>query len=273
VGNENNDEAIFAIHHDGDGLDTQGNHQTHCGYTWPKDERADPHIQWADITYETEVNGLPANDSRQLYSYATKIAFQDGNIDTLSWPISIVRPGKWIHRDGAGTINAVPNQPNNIDHIDYRFAEVYLIKAEAEFYSNSGDKGLASVNALRRRAGVSELQAITEADLQKEWSNELAFEQKHWLNLVRWRTLISSILTKVPNFEYYKDVYTDQTEFNAYSYNSIAADPTRFAFYKRINVHLHKKVENIQGKFYRFPIPLSEKYTSLGIVGQNPGYN
>ncbi|MDR1585549.1 MAG: RagB/SusD family nutrient uptake outer membrane protein [Prevotellaceae bacterium] len=276
VGNENNDEVIFSIHHDGDGLDAQGNHQTHCGYTWPKDERADPHIQWADILYEKGANeggyGLPASDERQLYSYATKVAFQDGNVDTLTWPLSIVRPGKWVHRDGSGTINAVPNQPNNIDHIDYRLAEVYLIKAEAQWYANNGDKGLAAVNEVRKRAGVDELGTINEAAIQQEWLNELAFEQKHWLNLVRWRTLISSIKNKVPAYEYYKDVYSNQAQFNAYSYNGISADPTRFAFYKRINLHLHKKVANIKGKFYRFPIPLSEKYTPLGIDGQNPGY-
>jgi hypothetical protein len=269
VGNENNNEVIFSIHHDGDGIDAQGNHQTHCGYTWPKDERADPHIQWADISYE---NALPDGDARKLYSYATKIAFQDGNVDTLSWPLSIVRPGKWIHRDGTGSINAVPNQPNNIDHIDFRLAEVYLIKAEAQWYAGNGDKGLAAINEVRGRAGADALTAVSEAAIQQEWSNELAFEQKHWLNLVRWRTLISSIKEKVPTFEYYKDVYNDQTAFNAYSYNNIPADPTRFAFYKRINLHLRKKTENIKGKFYRFPIPLSEKYTSLGIDGQNPGY-
>lgn len=269
VGNENNAEVIYAIQHYGDGIDAQGNHQTHCGYTWPKDERADPHIQWADISFE---NALPDNDKRKLYSYATKIAFQDGNIDSLSWPLSIVRPGKWIHRNGSGTINAEDNQPNNIDHIDFRLAEVYLIKAEAQWYAADGDKGLAAINTLRQRAGIEKLGAISETAIQQEWENELAFEQKHWLNLVRWRTLISSIKTKVPAYEYFKDVYSNQTAFNAYSYNGIAADPTRFAFYKRINLHLHSKVHNIKGKFYRFPIPLSEKYTSLGIDGQNPGY-
>jgi hypothetical protein len=270
VGNENNAEVIYSISHNGDGIDAQGNHQTHCGYTWPKDERADPHIQWADISFE---DALPDNDSRKLYSYATKIAFQDGNIDTLSWPLSIVRPGKWIHRDGTGTINAVPNQPNNIDHIDFRLAEVYLIYAEAQFYLGHGNHaGLEKVNALRSRAGVAPLTNLTEAALQQEWLNELAFEQKHWLNLVRWRTLISSIKNKVPAYEYYKNVYTNENEFKNYRYNDILADPTRFAFYKRINLHLHKKVDNINGHFYRFPIPLSEKYTPLGINGQNPGY-
>jgi len=266
VGNENNAEVIFSIQHYGDGIDAQGNHQTHCGYTWPKDERADPHIQWADISYE---NILTDDDARKPFSFAKYTRFKDGEIDTLTWPLSVVRPGKWIHRDGE---YALPNQPNNIDHIDFRLGEVYLIKAEAENLLNTGDKGLAAINTLRTRAGIDTYADIDFAKVQQEWLNELAFEQKHWLNLVRWRTLIKSVAEKVPTYEYYKDVYNDQAAFEAYSYNGIPADPTRFAFYKRIYKHLRGKVQHIDGHFYRFPIPLSESYTDLGINGQNPGY-
>lgn len=51
VVNENNDEVIFSIHHEGDGIDAQGNHQTHCGFTWPKSPRTDPHISYSDIRF------------------------------------------------------------------------------------------------------------------------------------------------------------------------------------------------------------------------------
>ncbi|MDR0733718.1 MAG: RagB/SusD family nutrient uptake outer membrane protein [Dysgonamonadaceae bacterium] len=271
VGNENNPEVIFSIQHYGDGVDAQGNHQTHCGYTWPKDEREDPHIQWADISYE---NALADKDARKLYSYATYVSFADGNIDTLTWPLSVVRPGKWIHRDGTGTTNTLDNQPNDIDHIDFRLAEVYLIKAEAQFYLNSGDRGLAAINALRTRAKIPTLSVISEDALRQEWQNELAFEQKHWLNLVRWRTLISTVKTKVPTYEYYKDEYKTQEQFNSIVYNDIPADPARFSFYTRINEHLHDKVNNVSLKFYRFPIPATadDKTTSLNIKPQNPGF-
>ena len=265
VGNENNDEVIFSIHHDGDGIDAQGNHQTHCGYTWPKDEKADPHISFADISFE---NALADNDARKLYSYATSVAFKDKNVDTLTWPLSIVRPGKWIHRSQEGTNLAVDNQPNNIDHIDFRLAEIYLIKAEAQWLLNDGDKGLAALNILRQRAKIEPLPTITLQDLYKEWVNELAFEQKHWLNLVRWRTLISSILDNVPTYEYYKPAYNNATLFNALP----GAIPNRFAFYQRVYKHLHAKVDHIDGHFYRLPIPLGLKDEDLGIRPQNPGY-
>ncbi|GHT31575.1 membrane protein [Bacteroidia bacterium] len=271
VPNENNAEVIFSIHHEGDGIDAQGNHQTHCGFTFPSDERADSHIQYADITLEKLI---PDGDARQLYSYLTDISYGDGNRDTLTWPLSVVRPGKWVHRDqdGVNFVTSTATQLNDIDHIDFRLAEVYLIKAEAQWYANDGDKGLAAVNALRSRAKVASLGSITEDAIQKEWGYEFAFEQKHWFNLVRWRTLIASI-DKVKDYEYYKEKYNDENQFKDIVYNGVKADPTRFEFYKRIYEHLHSKTTNIDGHQYRFPIPLDANNGDRGeIIGQNPGY-
>lgn len=264
--NENNAEVIFSIHHEGDGIDVQGNHQTHCGFTWPKSARTDPHISYADVTLQ---NKLADNDKRKLYSYATKVSYTDGVVDTLTWPVSIVRPGKWIHRTAAGTNVATDTQANDIDHIDFRYAEVLLIKAEAQYYANQGDKGLSAVNKIRTRAGIDELTTITESAIQEEWENEFAFEQKDWLNRVRWRTLVSSILNKVPNYEYYKSKYESAATIAA-AFPSIKN--INSAFYARVHRHLVAKVNNINGHFYRFPIPLSESYTNLGISPQNPGY-
>ncbi|GAB6010756.1 RagB/SusD family nutrient uptake outer membrane protein [Viscerimonas tarda] len=267
VPNENNAEVIFSIHHDGDGIDAQGNHQTHCGFTFPTDERAFPHIQYADITLE---NAIPASDTRKLYSYVSNVTYSNGEIDTLTWPLSVVRPGKWIHRetDGINKAEGISTQLNNIDHIDFRLAEVYLIKAEAQFFLGDSDKGLAAINELRTRAKVTKLSAVTVQDLYNEWGYEFAFEQKHWINLVRWRTLISSVLNKVPNYEYYKSAYNDETAFNTLP----KADASRFTFYSRIYKHLHAKTTNINGHQYRFPVPLSERGNDLGIRPQNPGY-
>lgn len=274
VSNENNAEVIFSIHHEGDGIDAQGNHQTHCGYTWPKSARTDPHISYADITLE---NRIPdANDTRKQFSYATKIEFTDGVVDTLSWPVSIVRPGKWIHRTADGTNRALDEQPNSIDHIDFRYAEVLLIKAEALFFLNKASEALPLVNEIRKRAygGHYEhggrLSALTQEDLYKEWDYEFAFEQKHWTNLVRWRTLLTQVKTTVPNYEYYKEKYASATSIKE-AYPELAKT-VNAAFYARVHRHLRAKVTNLNGKFYRFPIPLSEDRTSLGITPQNPGY-
>lgn len=274
VANENNAEVIFSIHHDGDGVDAQGNHQTHCGFTWPKSARTDPHISYADITLQDRIPD--ANDTRKLFSYATRIEYTDAVVDTLTWPVSIVRPGKWIHRTNDGTFRALDLQPNNIDHIDFRYAEVLLIKAEALFFSNKTSEALPLINQIRERAfgghyeHGGKLSTLTKEDLYNEWDYEFAFEQKHWLNLVRWRTLLTQVKSTVPNYEYYKPEYESAATIKA-AFPDIA-NKINAPFYARVHQHLHAKVDNLHGKFYRFPIPLSENYTSLGITPQNPGY-
>lgn len=274
VGNENNSEVIFSIEHYGDGIDAQGNHQTHCGFTWPKEARKDPHLSYSDISYENAISS--PHDTRKLYSYVTEVSYKDGVIDTLTWPVSIVRPGKWIHRSQEGTNIALDNQPNSIDHIDYRYAEVLLIKAEALFFSGKANEALPVINEIRERAfgGHYEhggrLDEVTAEVLYTEWENELAHEQKHWLNLVRWRTYLSTVITKVPTFEYYDEKYATETSIKA-AFPEIAGK-INAPFYARVHKHLRAKYNNIDGHFYRFPIPLSENKTELGITPQNPGY-
>jgi len=274
VVNENNDEVIFSIHHDGDGIDAQGNHQTHCGFTWPKSPRTDPHISYSDITLENRIPGH--YDGRRQLSYVTRVEYTDGVVDTLTWPISIVRPGKWIHRTVDGSQKAVDEQPNNIDHIDFRYAEVLLIKAEALVLLNRNTEALALVNSIRERAfgGHYEhggrLSSVDIEDIYNEWDYEFAFEQKHWINLVRWRTLLSQIKNTVPNFEYYNEKYASAQSIKE-AFPEIA-DKINAAFYARVHKHLRAKISNLNVRQYRLPIPLSESYTDLGITPQNPGY-
>lgn len=272
--NENNDEVIYSIHHEGDGIDAQGNHQTHCGFTWPKSPRTDPHISYADITLE---NRIPSSfDSRRFLSYATKVEYTDGVVDTLTWPISIVRPGKWIHRVNDGTFRAVDDQPNSIDHIDFRYAEVLLIKAEALLLLNQDQEALNLINKVRERAygGHYEhggrLTSISLQQLYEEWDYEFAFEQKHWINLVRWRTLLTQIKSTIPNYEYYKEQYASAESIKE-AFPEVASK-VNAAFYARVHKHLRDKYNNLDVKQYRLPIPLSEDYTDLGIKPQNPGY-
>ncbi len=268
VSAENSDEVIFSIHHDGDGIDTQGNHQTHCGFTWPKRARTDPHISYADITLERRIPD--ADDTRRLFSYATRVEYTDAVVDTLTWPVSIVRPGKWIHRTADGTYRALDEQPNTIDHIDFRYAEVLLVKAEALFFLNRADEALPLVNQIRARANVNALATLTETDLRAEWDYEFAFEQKHWLNLVRWRALLAQVKNTVPGYEYYKAEYRSAATIRA-AFPELG-NTVNAAFYARVYKHLHAKTDNLGGRLYRFPIPLSEDYTSLNITPQNPGY-
>jgi hypothetical protein len=265
---ENGKEHIFTIHHDGDGVDAQGNHETHCAYTNKFDLVTDNHIGPADITL---INRFDNNDTRKKYSYTTELINPaDLQKKYFTWPITTSRYGKFIHRASVGSDLAVDAQPNDIDHIDFRYAEVLLIKAEALVFLARPGEALPLINQLRERAfsgSQFNLTSLTKEDLYREWDLEFTYEQKHWTNLVRWKTLISNV-RKVEDFEYFKSRYASEasiaSNFPGVNVNS--------AFFAKVYKHLHSKDENIKGKFYRFPIPLGEKGENLGIIPQNPGY-
>ncbi|HLN22038.1 MAG TPA: RagB/SusD family nutrient uptake outer membrane protein [Bacteroidales bacterium] len=70
-----------------------------------------------------------------------------------------------------------------------RIAEMYLIRAEARAQLNRISEGLADLNAVRLRAGLSAATAATSADLLLKVENErrleFAFEPHRWFDLVR----------------------------------------------------------------------------------------
>ncbi|MDR1022944.1 MAG: RagB/SusD family nutrient uptake outer membrane protein [Prevotellaceae bacterium] len=289
VGGENQgNEHIFTIHHDGDDIDAQGNHQTHCPFTERFDLLTDNHIGPADVTL---VDIFDSNDKRKLYSIVTELYNADEKTGTVTpdtkanykkyeykFPVTSPRFGKFIHRKSYTealrevAASSEDGQPNNINRIELRYAEVLLYKAEALFFLNRAAEALPLVNQLRSRAGVASLTDLTEDALYKEWYLELSFEQKQWTNLVRWKTLIASV-NKVKQYEYYKEDYKDNASViaKAKSENSTLADTdVNAAFFAKIYKHLHAKTTNISGKHYRFPIPANGGI-SAG-VSQNPGY-
>lgn len=282
------EEHIFTIHHDGDGLgDAQGNHQTHCPFTFRFDLYQDNHIGPADISL---VDRFADQDKRKHYSLFTKLYNEDEPLTTniskpadykgydYVFPATSPRIGKFIHRN-ATYKDVAPGseagQPNNINRIEIRYAEVLLTKAEALLQLGRATEAAQVLNELRRRAGLAEYTTLTHAELEQEWYLELFFEQRHWSNLVRWRKLVSTILTDVPRFEYYKEDYRSVADiiakFGPEHDGSNGAAKTNYPFFAKIYKHLHAKTDNISGKFYRFPIPKGLTGNDLGI-SQNPGY-
>ncbi|KAA6300360.1 MAG: RagB/SusD family nutrient uptake outer membrane protein [Candidatus Ordinivivax streblomastigis] len=270
---ENNDEVIFSVRHDGDDIDGAaggfGNHQTHCGFTWPKEPKKDPHISYTDVTLKDRISDV--NDSRKLLSYVTRLEYEDGAVDSLDWPVSVVRAGKWIHRTADNVSKATLEQPNNIDRIDYRYAEVLLIKAEALFFLNRIEDAATLVNQVRQRAGVGvpHLHTITANDLYNEWDYEFAFEHKRWYNLVRWRTYLKTVSDALAGFEYIKDTYGSEESIKA-AFPDVAG--INYPLYIKLHNNQLAKKNKLAGKFYRLPIPTGYEYESLGITPQNPGY-
>jgi len=274
-------EHIFTIHHDGDGIDVQGNHQTHCPFTFRFDLLQDNHIGPADVSL---LNVFSNTDKRKRFSILNTLYNQDEPVVaspksasdyksySYSFPVTSPRIGKWIHRSTSNpevAPGSAASQLNDINRIEIRYAEVLLIKAEALFNQNKAADAATVINQLRTRAGVSTYTTLTQDQLENEWNLELFFEQKRWINLTRWHKLVSTVLTNVPTYEYYKADYKDAATIEAKF--GTASSATNYPFFAKIYKHLHSKTDNVSGKFYRFPIPKGLSGNDLGIT-QNPGY-
>jgi len=235
-------ESIFEIGHImGIGSDASGgNHLTHCsfnsGFTQIR-----PHVSpssW-DLYYAYE-----DGDQRRDGSIAASLYNPDTGEDyKFDWP----RFRKYI------TTNAPLNSAStrDINRTVFRYAEVLLLIAEAANEYNGGptDEAYEAINQVRRRAFKSfpvttpsshdlkeglDYEGFKKAIIQ-ERSFEFLYEQKHWLDLVRWRILVTTL--------------------------------------KNCNVHEDYHKQNVTFKNYRFPIPQAQRDINPDGLWQNWGYD
>ncbi|MDR2139674.1 MAG: RagB/SusD family nutrient uptake outer membrane protein [Tannerella sp.] len=260
-------EQIFTIHHDGDGIDQQGNHQAHCASHNPWDEEEPAHIQPVH-TYDW----WPDDDPRKAFSVLTELKNPvDDSLHIYNWPYSLPHNGKGVDRSYYNS-EYLTQLTNDVDRIEIRYAEALLTKAEALVQlgrDNAEATGL--INQIRRRAygdADHNLASVTLKDVQDEWEYEFQYEQHRWLNLTRWKNLLSTVLTLVPTYTYYDEQFADPD--NVATVNGI--EHKVGAVFARYHKHLRGKVENIKGRNYRFPIPQGAAFEDLGIRPQNPGY-
>ncbi|MDR3129382.1 MAG: RagB/SusD family nutrient uptake outer membrane protein [Tannerellaceae bacterium] len=268
-GRENESKApehIITIHHDGDAYDAQGNHQTHCAFTFAFELEQDNHIGPSDVNlYQEWTTADPADVVRRDWSYTTYVEnpLEDNKGYHYVPPVTLARFGKGVDRSYENSVNHAITT-NEVDRIELRYAEVLLIRAEALAQLGRNAEALSTVNQIRQRAGATLLTTITPEDIQREWGYEFVYEQKHWLNLVRWRTLIASV-KKIAGFEHFDDSYAVS--------GGIGRDGEVVSpFFAKVHKHLHAKYDNVRGKHYRFPIPTGLKGEDLHITPQNPGY-
>ena len=86
------------------------------------------------------------------------------------------------------------------NNVMVRLAEVYLIRAEARARQSKLVESLADINVIRKRAGLLDEVAVTEAGLinaiEKERRIELAFEGHRWFDIRRYNKLASVGITQ-----------------------------------------------------------------------------
>lgn len=165
---------------------------------------------------------------------------------------------KWV--DPAGTPQF---WAGSVDWIEMRYAEVLLNKAEAAInligrtLSDgsvvSMDDVLTPVNDIRKRAGTSKLTSITEEKVMNERRCELAFENRIFWDLKRWKK--------------YEDTIQNKT-FSALCPYYIW-DEGKYIFKIKERSEIRYTYE---AKWYYAPISTSVITKSKGAIIQNEGY-
>lgn len=164
---------------------------------------------------------------------------------------------KWV--DPAATANF---WAGSVDWIEMRYAEILLSKAEAavniigqevDGKTVTEKDALEPINLVRKRAGTTELTSVDEAKVINERRCELAFENRIFWDLKRWRMYEKTIQNKT---------------FNAL-YPYYIMDEGKYIF------KLHERTEiryTFDSKSYYAPISTSVIAKSNGAIIQNPGY-
>ncbi len=259
-------EHLFTIAHDGDKKDAQGNHQTHCSWTFPYQNGehgegySQNHTEAADDDVYDDWKAEYPDDKRLAKTYFVELTNPEtGNKHVYYSPVYTPINGKGVDQSYEDAENLEITQ-NSVDRIEIRYAEVLLIKAEALVQLGRNTEAAEPFNQLRRRAGIETVDAPTFAQIKREWDYEFTYEQFSVLNSYRWKDLISSI-KEVSNYKHFTDNWKELAEYT----------PDQEAYFTKVHNHLVAKYNNVRGKHYRQPIPTGLSGEDLGIA-QNPGY-
>ena len=259
-------EHLFTIAHDGDKIDAQGNHQTHCSWTFPFQNGeygngyTQNHTEVADDNLYDDWKAEQPNDKRLAETYFVEVKNPEtGNVHHYYSPVYTPVNGKGVDQSYENSENLEITK-NSVDRIEIRYAEVLLTKAEALVQLGRNSEAAEPFNQLRTRAGIETVSAPTFDQIKREWDYEFTYEQFSVLNSYRWKDLISSV-KQVKNYKHFADDWQTKQTFTA----------DQEAYFQKVHNHLVAKYNNVRGKHYRQPIPTGLSGEDLGIA-QNPGY-
>jgi len=151
------------------------------------------------------------NDYRKEVSFHTEFVDAQGNVVPYQdWSVPQPHIGKYKDPGEGGNL---AGSNTNTNWVVFRYAEVLLIYAEA---LNEAQGPLAeayeAINELRFRANLSDLdpgldqEAFREA-VRTERRLELSFEGKRWFDLVRWGTLVETLIESRPNVREFHQLF------------------------------------------------------------------
>jgi hypothetical protein len=227
-----------------------GNHLAHCAFSNDFSQQT-PHVVASDRTY---YDRFDSRDQRKESTFLSHAINPETNLDFV---FNIPRYAKNIDLQSPLT----SSKDRDLQATALRYAEVLLVRAEAEIERSSGNltNAAADINEVRRRAyrvgayadpllpnGLTVADAdITATDqaglrkaLRRERLYEFTYEEKRWFDLVRWKVLVKTV--------------------------------KRVASHHPAGSNVAKK-DNVSTKNYRFPIPQSQRNLNSKLW-QNWGY-
>ncbi|KAA6328482.1 RagB/SusD family nutrient uptake outer membrane protein [termite gut metagenome] len=237
VENRNGKESIFSTQHslsqssDGGG----GNHLLHCAFSTGFTQTL-PHVVISDKKFYEEFD---EKDQRRGITYVYELY---DPLEGKIFKFDVPRYLKYI--DPIDPNGSASNR--NIDRTILRYAEVFLLRAEASNEYNNGpnDEAYSDINTVRHRAFNKETTPSDyyistglnygqfKAKIQQERVFELTYEQNRRLDLLRWKILVKTL--------------------------KASGVPAK---------------QNVSEKNYRFPIPGSQRNINPTKLWQNWGYD
>lgn len=198
--NKYNAESIFEGSHN---IDQKS---TICGKIGAPGDIGGWDEMFAEINF---FNNFPAGHRKDAtFLTEVDVDFTAGGVTMRSWEdFGVARPfyRKWL--DGNGWIDGIKKvQSSSTTRNIYfmRYAEVLLIYAEAKARSGSVDaSAYSAINKVRFRAGLEDLENLSNADFIKaamdERSWELACEFKRWFDMTRAEIVVEVFASRNPD--------------------------------------------------------------------------
>jgi hypothetical protein len=160
----------------------------------------------------------------------------------------LVFEGEWFNYDAVQQIRSKINWPG------MRYAEVLLLYAEACVQSGTHlTEGLAALNLVRQRAGLTNMGSYTLNNLKDEKRAEMAFECERYFDLVRWGDAPTVLANRGLNSYQFRGYLTGTTNYNITTIPVVGASGFR------------------AGRDELFPFPYNERLLNPNLV-QNPNW-
>lgn len=153
------------------------------------------------------IQSFPAGDKRvqERQFFYTKYK-KKGSTDTVRFSNAYI----YKYFDSAAVASTAKS---DLNFTLYRLADVYLMYAEASNRAEGGPNGnaIAYVNAIRQRAGLAPIGALSQTDFEREvWLQryfELCFENKMWFDMLRTRKVHNDVTGNWDDFVGHKTVF------------------------------------------------------------------